>query len=207
MATHNVTESDNFPANVQMPADGDPADASDFESTTIKPLADRTRWIVNRLTALGGVLSLANDLVWDIALGKTLQLGNGVGRLLLAAGSVEFQENATGRLFGPTGSGRIPKKQLVITPGAGTTTVDTSAYDTVHATPTANCFIKMQAGGGEGAHCRVVNHSSSFTVTVLDPGGGTLKSGLINAVGEIWSIDLERASADSYRVSSYSIGY
>lgn len=70
MALHTVTESDSFDTNIQMPADGDPADASDFESSSIRPLTNRSRWLWNKIQALiawidGGTITPADDVIID----------------------------------------------------------------------------------------------------------------------------------------------
>lgn len=70
MALHNVPESDAFDTNVQMPADGDPADSSDLEASTIRPLTNRARWLKNKIDALvawvtGGTVSPAGAVTVD----------------------------------------------------------------------------------------------------------------------------------------------
>jgi hypothetical protein len=64
MPLHNVPESDNFSANVQMPADGDAADASDFEASTIKPIVDRVRWLYNRIVGSTATSVITDAVGW-----------------------------------------------------------------------------------------------------------------------------------------------
>lgn len=88
MALHTVTESDSFDTNIQMPADGDPADASDFESSSIRPLSNRTRWLWNRVSELakflvGGTITMTGDTLLVGAFRLT------VPKLTVAAGYLD----------------------------------------------------------------------------------------------------------------------
>jgi hypothetical protein len=182
MALHNVSETDSFATNVQMPADGDPADSSDFEASTIKPLTDRSRWCKLRLDpwVTGGTLTLPGDSTNPLTIiAGTIGFDN-TG--LSDDAGLKLGDGATGGvLMGPYskqgGTGRQPKKVVAGTP-ATNQTVNPRYTDLVRYNPSAaiELAILTDADYVTGDHFRVVNVSatSGRTITVKDPGGATI---------------------------------
>lgn len=180
MSLHNVSESDAFPTNVQMPSDGDSADASDLEASTVKPLADRTRWLYTRLNPFwaGGTVAPADEVVIDLSNGYLEIVGNDDWGLRIGAGAKLWTGGRMGdHLFnGDGGYGRANYRMRVESIGADTT-VDPTQHNLVHLTPTgANrvATIAPSITPVRGDACKIVNFSTSFTVQVNAPGGGAI---------------------------------
>lgn len=178
MALHNVPESDSFDTNVQMPADGDAADASDFEASTIRPLTNRSRWFKGKIDYIlrlftGGAVETTENATLTISDGKTLKVESGTGNLDLTDVYTDFAGFVRGHLFESNAAGRANKKPYVASPGAHVTTINPRLYDWVKLTPTANINfqIPVDATYVEGEHFKVVNDASGFQISVKNPAG------------------------------------
>ncbi len=175
MPLHNVTDSDAYDANIQMPADGDPADASDFESSTVRPIANRFRWLKTRLDLLlvwldGGTITPAGAVDFDQSLGVGGDLGVGAnldvggwmrGRRRVRADFPTADETYDGT--SPIDVVYVERPALA----AGTTTITIS--DTGF-------------GNGDTITVCVVGASSGKNVVIDTPSGGTLALGDTDSV-------------------------
>ena len=175
MSLHTITESDSFSPNVQMPSDGDNADASDFEASTLKPLVDRTRWSYNRLNPFwaGGNVTTPGTVNWEFpTLGTELKIfGPGLLNLQEIL-EIRVDRNLQGPLVGP-GNGRVPHKLLLKNTSGNINPVTKNYFI---CAPSANISLTINLGGEtlvEGDHFHVLNRSTSYTVTVLDVDGVT----------------------------------
>lgn len=182
MALHNVPESDSFDTNVQMPADGDSADSSDFESSTIRPLVNRLRWLKGKVDYIlrlfsGGSVDTTENATLTIADGKKLTIqsnsaGADDGALDLKEVYTDFHGYVRGPLFLAGGTGRANLKPGTYTP-SGNMLVNARKYNFLSLTPSANIDVTLETDAEyfEGDHLWVVNHASGFQISVKNPAG------------------------------------
>lgn len=183
MALHNVPESDSFDTNVQMPSDGDAADASDLETSTVRPLVNRTRWLSNRFSPflLGGTVEPASHLVFDLSSGKLEVVGDGDYGLEIGSGAQLLPHGRIGDYcFDGEGSYGRPNRRVRIASLGSNTTIDPALHDTFMLTPVdANRVVEIDTpiiSPQRGDWCVVVNLSGTYTLQVNAPGGSGLFS-------------------------------
>lgn len=180
MPLHNITESDAFPVNVQMPADGDAADASDIEASTMAPLTNRTRWLFNRLNPIwaGGTVTPADALIFNLTGGNLEFTGNDDYNVHFGAGAKLFPNGRMGNhLFnGNGGYGRANKRLRIENLGADGT-FDPTLHDRALMTPIGahrSFQVLTSVTPQIGDACVVVNYSGTYQITVKNPLGGTM---------------------------------
>jgi hypothetical protein len=169
MALHNVTESDSFDTNVQMPADGDAADSSDFESSTIRPLTNRSRWIKNKIDALlawisGGTVNPAAPVTIDQALTVTGAL---VAASLATTGFIQGRRRL--KVSKPTANATY-----AFADDRDLSYVDRTALSTGTTTIT---ILDTGWSTGDTFSVAVRNSSSGKNVSIVVPGLGTIATG------------------------------
>jgi len=183
MPLSNVPETDTFTTNVQMPADGDPADASDFQASTIVPLTNRSRWVKTRMDELvkfliGGTITMTANVVFT---GFRLTLTN----LTVAAGYLTGQSLRKPLVYAAASNPSSPISLNPITNDAvlfrsssisGTTTL--KILDDSDAVPVGYSVLVRNAAG------QIVNvdayvASGYSNVAVLDATAGTGETALI----------------------------
>ncbi len=208
MALHNVSESDSFDTNIQMPADGDSADSSDLEASTIGPLTNRTRWLKNALATVqafinGGAATLANNLEYTLANGKTLTFKKGgvLGNLVnFSEVFVRFNGQVSGKLFTAGVEGIANKKIARVTSGAGDFSVFSFGHDTIIISGISGprtVVLETPAAGSDGHHVRIVNESNLFFVSYKPFGGVNMGNDLKYVAGQMFSVDLVWVEAES----------
>jgi hypothetical protein len=210
MPLHTVTESDSFDTNVQMPADGDGADSSDLESSTIAPLTNRTRWLKNALEVLqaflnGGALTLAENLTYTIASGKILEITG--QQLRLNDVLTRVAGKVVGHLFTAGQEGVANKKTLYVGSGAGDFQVYVYGYDTVIVSGTSGLrtALLMPDNLVDGHHVRLVNESTAQFLNYQPNGGSPFGNSLRSSTGNMFAVDLVWKAADSaWHVTGYS---
>jgi hypothetical protein len=180
MPLHNITESDSFPVNVQMPADGDSADASDFEASTTGPLANRTRWLYNRVNPIwaGGTVTPAGALNLSLLSGHLTINSNDDWGLMIGPNAKLFANGRIGNhcFDGDGGYGRANKRVRIENLGADGT-FDPTLHDRALMTPVGahRSFQVLTSITPEiGDHCVVVNYSATYQITVKNQLGNTM---------------------------------
>lgn len=178
MALSNIPESDNFDTNVQIPADGDAADASDFLASTIRPLVNRSRWLHTRLNPLwaGGTIAPLGPVVFDLGGGSITFQGDDDYNISLGSGVQLFANGRmAGHMFTPDRTGRANWKPRVAAP-SGNQEINPRLRDYYNYTPSANIDVQLavDADYKPGDHATIVNHASGFQITVKNPAGVTL---------------------------------
>ncbi len=174
MALSNVSESDSFDTNVQMPADGDPADASDLLASTVRPLVNRSRWLFNRLNPFwaGGTVAPDDPVIIDLSLGSWTFQGNDDNNVILGVGVQLFANGRmAGQLFTPGRTGRANRKRVTYAGGTNQT-INATLYDTFRGTPSAAIDLQIAAGSyDDGDHLVVCNYATTAgrNITVRDP--------------------------------------
>lgn len=184
MAETLVEDGSTYPISVTVPEDGDARNAASVV-VGFQGLADRAKYLYTHLVPwiIGGALSLANDLTITIGFTNFISFVGGVFDFR-TAGGVTVAGNISGHLFDGTGSaGRANARVSVIAPGAGTTDVDPTLFDTVFVDATVGCTIHLKSSPFV-AYVRgdriVIQNGSIFSIAVKEPGSTTLAT-LANA--------------------------
>jgi hypothetical protein len=201
-----IVESDAFPTTLTAPAAGESASAPGLVSQFLQGIANRSRWIYNRLNRfeVGGTFNPTGDLTIGTASTKTLRL-NG------------FQINSALDNGDAVTFGTISSMHKVAFPDCSSTGTKAIPYDVEHVfpggfgAPMTSGVIWQVATPPSGSlasavgRCWVmtlVNPDTASSVAVKDAGGSTLAT-LISTSGNIRGVTIA-FDGSSWKVIGYA---